>query len=73
MDIGTYKYKDPNRLSTVEDIMTEIDRFLRYIKTVAETLTDSDLRSKEKMAWFKIQTGWLKTLYGRLEGMVINN
>lgn len=72
MDIKPFKYKDPNRLVTYEKLLTEIERVLEYVKETASTLTEAEIRDKEAMAWFKIQTQHLKLLYSRLEGIALN-
>lgn len=65
------RFIDPQQLTTPDEVFAVIDRALTYMRLLAVSLTEADMRDPAGLRRFAAHVDWLKTHYERLEAMLI--
>lgn len=60
---------DPQQLNNPDDILTEIDRVLAYLRLMACAIPENELQNPASMKLFSSHVGWLKAHFERLEAL----
>jgi len=62
---------DPQQLTEPDQLFREIERVLAYLRLMACSITEEDIRNPRLLDIFSSHIGWLKAHFERLESLEI--